>query len=106
MRIGGSLFLIAVGAILTFAISDHVNGVDLGAVGIILMIVGAIGLLTTVVWTTTRQRTEIIEQAGQAGAPPPTCVRATATTSRSDDRLLTRAAGRAVAAAQWQTLVS
>ena len=62
MRIGGSLFLIAVGAILKFAISDHVNGVNLGVVGVILMIVGAVGLLITVVWMSTRQRMEVIER--------------------------------------------
>lgn len=40
-----SLFLIAVGAILTFAISVFVDGVDLQAVGVILMVVGGLGLL-------------------------------------------------------------
>ena len=73
MRIGGSLFLIAVGAILKFAISDHVNGVNLGVVGVILMIVGAVGLLITVVWMSTRQRTEVI-QRGPAGGRATTYV--------------------------------
>ena len=40
-----SLFLIAVGAILTFAVSVFIDGVDLKAVGVILMVVGAIGLI-------------------------------------------------------------
>ena len=40
-----SLFLIAVGAILTFAITAWVDGVDLRAVGVILMVVGGIGLV-------------------------------------------------------------
>jgi hypothetical protein len=40
-----SLFLIAVGAILTFAVSVFVEGVDLRAVGVILMVVGGIGLI-------------------------------------------------------------
>lgn len=40
-----SLFLIAVGAILAFAITAWVEGVDLRAVGIILMVVGGIGLV-------------------------------------------------------------
>lgn len=39
-----SLLLIAIGAILTFAVNFFVEGVDLVAVGVILMIVGAIGL--------------------------------------------------------------
>lgn len=40
-----SLFLIAVGAILTFAVTVWVEGVELRTVGVILMIVGAIGLV-------------------------------------------------------------
>ncbi len=45
MGIGISVFLIAVGAILTFAVEVSIEGVDLGTVGVILMIAGAIGLL-------------------------------------------------------------
>ena len=45
MGIGVSIFLIAVGAILTFAVETTVSGLDIDVVGIILMIVGAIGLL-------------------------------------------------------------
>ena len=45
MTIGGSLFLIIVGAILRFAVTAHVAGVDLRVVGLILMIGGAVGLV-------------------------------------------------------------
>ena len=45
MGIGASVFLLAVGAILTFALETDVEGIDLDTVGIILMIAGAIGLL-------------------------------------------------------------
>ena len=45
MGIGVSLFLLAVGAILAFAVNATVNGVDISTVGIILMIVGGLGLL-------------------------------------------------------------
>jgi Flp pilus assembly protein protease CpaA len=45
MTIGGSLFLIAVGAILAFAVTASVAGVDLQTVGWILMIIGVIGLI-------------------------------------------------------------
>ena len=45
MTLGTSLFLLAVGAILRFAVSDSIEGVDLSVVGLILMIVGAIGLV-------------------------------------------------------------
>jgi hypothetical protein len=47
MGIGASIFLLAVGAILTFAVEWTVQGVDLDAVGIILMIAGCIGLAVT-----------------------------------------------------------
>lgn len=44
--IGGSVFLIAVGAILTFAIeTDSAEGFNINTVGIILMVAGAIGLV-------------------------------------------------------------
>jgi hypothetical protein len=45
MTIGGSLFLIAVGAILHFAVTAELAGIDLQVVGTILMIVGAVGLV-------------------------------------------------------------
>jgi Domain of unknown function (DUF6458) len=47
MGIGVSVFLIALGAVLAFAVNVDTTGVDLPTVGIILMIVGAIGLVTT-----------------------------------------------------------
>ena len=47
MGIGVSVFLFAVGAILTFAVSATVSGVDLATVGVILMIAGALGLVMT-----------------------------------------------------------
>ena len=45
MTIGTSLFLIAVGAILRYAVQDSWKAVDLATVGLILMIVGVVGLL-------------------------------------------------------------
>jgi uncharacterized membrane protein YhhN len=60
MGIGGSLFLIAVGAILKFAVTKHVNGLDVGVVGVILMIVGAVGLAITLAVMTTRRRTDVV----------------------------------------------
>ena len=43
--IGTSLFLIAVGAILKFAVTLTVAGIDLHTVGVILMVVGCFGLV-------------------------------------------------------------
>ena len=50
MGIGVSVFLIAVGAILAFAVDVTASGVDLDTVGVILMIVGAIGLLASMLF--------------------------------------------------------
>jgi hypothetical protein len=45
MGIGTSIFLIAVGAILKWAVTAHVSGIALATVGTILIIVGIVGLL-------------------------------------------------------------
>jgi hypothetical protein len=52
MGIGFSIFLIAVGAIITFAVDVVVSGLNLNAVGIILMVVGGIGLVWSLVVAT------------------------------------------------------
>ena len=52
MSIGASIFLIAVGAILEFAVTvQDSKGFDLNAIGGILMVVGAIGLMISLLWT-------------------------------------------------------
>lgn len=61
MQIGGSLFMIAVGAILAFAVTDAINGVDLTMVGYILLGVGALGLLLSLLLMGNRR----------GDAPPP-----------------------------------
>jgi len=50
MGIGVSLLLIAIGAILTWAVSADVSGVDINTVGVILMVVGAAGALISLVF--------------------------------------------------------
>jgi hypothetical protein len=45
MTIGTSLFLIAVGAILKYAVTADIEGIDLQTVGVILMVVGCLGLV-------------------------------------------------------------
>ncbi len=45
MGIGISILVIAIGAVLSFAVTAQVTGVDLNVVGVVLMVVGAIGLL-------------------------------------------------------------
>ncbi len=50
MGIGVGLFLLAVGAILTFAVEVDAQGFNLNTVGIILMIVGGLGLLLSMLF--------------------------------------------------------
>ncbi len=80
MGIGVSLILIAVGAILTWAVETSVSGLDVNAVGVILMIVGLVGfVLSLAFWSTwwgpgyfrrtvvshpgSRQRRVVVEQS-------------------------------------------
>jgi hypothetical protein len=50
MTLGTSLLLVAVGAILRYAVTADVSGIDLQVVGLILMIVGAIGAILSAIW--------------------------------------------------------
>ena len=47
MTLGASLFLIAVGAILKFAVTAQVAGISIPTVGVILMVVGTVGLIAS-----------------------------------------------------------
>jgi hypothetical protein len=60
MGIGTSIFLIALGAILKFAVTASVSGIKLETVGVILMVVGILGLLISLVW---------LMQADRRGVP-------------------------------------
>lgn len=78
MRIGGSLLLIAIGAVLRFAVTVHnSHGFNVHTAGVILMIVGAIGLIFTALWMSTRRRTDVVQQSPMGTArttysePPP-----------------------------------
>ncbi len=50
MTFGTSLFLIAVGAILRYAVTATVSGINLQVVGLVLMIVGVVGLVLSFFW--------------------------------------------------------
>ncbi|HYI44815.1 MAG TPA: hypothetical protein VE174_05045 [Actinomycetota bacterium] len=53
MGIGASLFLVAIGAILAFAVNVESEAIDLDTIGVILMIVGAVGgILSMMFWST------------------------------------------------------
>lgn len=57
MGVGISIFLLAVGAILAFAVEAEVSGIDLGVVGWILMGVGLVGVLISLVLMQQRSNT-------------------------------------------------
>lgn len=50
MPLGTSIFLIAAGATLRYAVTASVSGIDLHTVGLILMIVGIVGLVLSVLY--------------------------------------------------------
>jgi hypothetical protein len=50
MGVGTSILLIAVGAILKFAVTATVSGISITTVGTILLVVGIIGLLISLLW--------------------------------------------------------
>ena len=50
MGIGVSLFLLALGAILAFAVDVTAEGFNINTIGVILMIVGGLGLLLTLLF--------------------------------------------------------
>ena len=74
MGLGVSLILIAAGAILTWAVTATVSGVDVQAVGVVLLVVGIIGgVLSMIFWSTwagpgyfSRRRTTYVDEG-----PPP-----------------------------------
>ena len=65
MGIGTSIFLIAVGAILKYAVTVRTEGFNLNTIGVILMVVGAIGLLVSLLfwnsWGGFRSRRTVVE---------------------------------------------
>lgn len=62
MGIGVAVFFIAIGAILTFAVHASVTGISIQTIGIILMVVGALGLLVALTIFAPRRRTSVTEE--------------------------------------------
>jgi hypothetical protein len=56
MGIGTSIFLIATGAILKFAVTTSVSGIKIATVGVILMVVGVVGLCISLIWLMQNRR--------------------------------------------------
>ncbi|HEY1480364.1 MAG TPA: DUF6458 family protein [Gaiellales bacterium] len=73
MRIGLSLILLAAGAILTWAVTATVSGVNIHVVGVILMVVGALGVVLSLIALSTagggggaiRRRDVVTDSSGE-----------------------------------------
>jgi hypothetical protein len=75
MSIAGSIFVIAVGAILRYATNIHVEGVSIDTVGLILMIAGGAALILSffqeVIWAERVKRREaLVEEPREPRQPP------------------------------------
>lgn len=80
MGIGGSIFLIALGAILAFAVNASVGFLDLNVVGWVLMLAGLVGLILTMWFWQGRRRTvvrpaptqqdQVVEEYREVRRPP------------------------------------
>jgi Domain of unknown function (DUF6458) len=62
MGIGVGVFLIALGAILTFAVHVTTSGFNIHTVGVILMIAGALGLVVTMTIFAPRRRATTVQE--------------------------------------------
>jgi hypothetical protein len=61
MRIGSSIAMIAIGAILAFAVADAFSFIDLTLVGYILMAVGVLGLIVSLIMNAPRSQRRVSE---------------------------------------------
>ena len=78
MGLGVGIFLAALGAVLAFAVSADVSGVNIHTIGWILLIVGIIGIVLSMIfwsswagpgyWTSSRRRTTYVDE-GPPGGP-------------------------------------
>jgi Zn-dependent protease with chaperone function len=78
MTIGAAILLIAVGAVLKWAVTAHVNGFDIQTAGTVIFIVGLLGLVLAVMHTFWWSRDrgygygdETVVRRRGPGAPPP-----------------------------------
>lgn len=69
MGIGASIFLLALGAILAFAVEADISGLDINIIGWILMMAGLVGMVITLAFWNNRRRTVVTRtQQPVAGA--------------------------------------
>jgi hypothetical protein len=72
MTIGSSIVLIAIGAILKWAVTAHVSGVNLQTVGTILFVLGLVGLALSLLYTFMWSRREPVHETRVVHRTPPT----------------------------------
>ena len=76
MGLGASLFLVAAGAILIWGVTGSVAGLDLDAIGAILMVIGIIGFILSVIFWSSwggfqgRRRATYVEEGPPPAGPP------------------------------------
>lgn len=70
MGIGASIFLIALGAIFTFALDVSVGWLDLNVVGWVLMLAGVVGLILTI-WFWQSRRRQVVTPVNTTRVAPP-----------------------------------
>jgi Domain of unknown function (DUF6458) len=70
MTIGTSIVLIAAGAILKWAVTAHVSGVNLQTVGTILFVLGILGLILSLLYTFMWSRRQPVDETRVVHRPP------------------------------------
>jgi hypothetical protein len=74
MYIGGGIFLIVLGGILSFGVKDHVNNFDLGTIGWVLIAGGILAIVLSFVINSQRtntSHTEVVERRDIGNPPGP-----------------------------------
>jgi hypothetical protein len=73
MTIGTSILLIAIGAILKWAVTAHTNGFNIQTAGVVLLVVGLVGLVLSLIYTFvwSRRETMAYDDARTVRRPPP-----------------------------------
>jgi hypothetical protein len=74
MTIGGSLLLIAIGAILKWAVTAHVSWIDIQTAGTVIFVVGLAGLIVSLVytfWWSQRETQPVVDEHRARGMTPP-----------------------------------
>jgi hypothetical protein len=73
MTIGTSILLIAIGAILKWAVTAHTNGFNIQTAGVVLLVVGLVGLVLSLIYTFvwSRRETMAYDDSRTVRRPPP-----------------------------------